>query len=346
MERANARRFVSVYIFSPLVDHALIIWAPVLFLVVGAAVGLSGLGERTTTFGGHEQPLVVALATAFTLAHIVAVFFRTHGNREIFRLYPFRFGVVPVAVLLGAWVSEAVWVLLAVVIVWMDVWHSSMQTFGFGRIYDKRAGNDALVGRRLDMGMALLTYAGPILAGAALAEHLVRLSWLERVGVSAATDLGIFALRHQPEVARVLVATGTAYTIYYIASYVRLARRGYRVPLQKLLLYVALTFTSIWTWGFDSFGQAYLIMESFHALQYFPMVWTSERKNLRERLGLPSSPRGSTLAFLAFVVPCAAFGVWSAFFATTDAAIAVCFVAEGLHYWYDGFIWSVRRNQV
>ncbi|MBI4818522.1 MAG: hypothetical protein HY791_19805 [Deltaproteobacteria bacterium] len=346
MSDRSEPRFVSVYIISPFVDHALIIWAPALFLIVGAVISFSGQAGLTTSFGGHEQSFFYAWATAFTLAHIFAVFFRTHGNREIFKLFPLRFVAVPIAVFVGMQASQAFWIFIAVVIIGMDVWHSSMQTFGFGRIYDKRAGNDAEVGRRLDMGMALLTYAGPILAGVALAEHLVRLPWFERVGLSGPSDFRIFALRHQPAVTWTLVIGGAAYTLFYLAAYARLVRRGYRVPKQKVLLYLVLALASIWTWGFDSFGQAYLIMESFHALQYFPIVWFSERRNLLSRLRLEGRRFANAWGFVAFIAPCAAFGVWSAFFATSDTAVGICFLAEGLHYWYDGFIWSVRRNQV
>ena len=50
-------------------------------------------------------------------------------------------------------------------------------------------------------------------------------------------------------------------------------RQGYRVSMQKVWLLASTALCSIYTWGFDSFGQAFFIMNFFHAWQYFALVW-------------------------------------------------------------------------
>lgn len=40
--------------------------------------------------------------------------------------------------------------------IYWDEWHSLMQTFGIGIIYDAKLGNDVNVGRRLDLGMCFV----------------------------------------------------------------------------------------------------------------------------------------------------------------------------------------------
>ena len=47
-----------------------------------------------------------------------------------------------------------------------------MQTFGFARIYDRKVGDDALAGRRLDWALNQLLYASPILAGTTMMAHV------------------------------------------------------------------------------------------------------------------------------------------------------------------------------
>jgi hypothetical protein len=47
--------------------------------------------------------------------------------------------------------------------------------------------------------------------------------------------------------------------------------------------------------------------------------------------------------FLGF---CLAFGLWTSLFAITRFEFVLFGVIELMHYWYDGFIWSVRRQQV
>jgi hypothetical protein len=65
-----------------------------------------------------------------------------------------------------------VFVVASVLTVWWDVYHSSLQTFGLGRIYDQRAGNDVHLARRADYLFNLVLYAGPVLAGVNLWAHL------------------------------------------------------------------------------------------------------------------------------------------------------------------------------
>jgi hypothetical protein len=114
------------------------------------------------------------------------VFLRSHLNRSIFRLYPYRFTVVPIALWVAAILSQWVFVLTAFVAFWWDVYHSSLQTFGLGRIYDQRIGNDPTVGRRADYLFNLVIYSGPIFAGAALLWHL---DSFKRFGAVDATSL-------------------------------------------------------------------------------------------------------------------------------------------------------------
>ena len=69
-------------------------------------------------------------------AHIVVVFFRSHGNPGIFKTHRFRFIAVPIILFSAMLVSEWVLISVAVLFTFWDVYHSGAQTFGFGRIYD------------------------------------------------------------------------------------------------------------------------------------------------------------------------------------------------------------------
>ena len=66
------------------------------------------------------------------------------------------------------------WIAVAstVVATFWDVWHSGAQTFGFARIYERNHGTPPELGRRLDFWLQQLLYAGPILAGATLMDHV------------------------------------------------------------------------------------------------------------------------------------------------------------------------------
>jgi hypothetical protein len=339
------------YIVGPLFDHLMFIWPPLGFFVLAWLIVAAGIADVSITFGdpdsgGLHIALFPTFALTFTMAHVVAVIFRSHLNRQIFNCYPYRFVAVPIAFIVLFSVSQTAWFIGLVLITWMDTWHSSQQTFGFGRLYDMRTGNDAEAGRRLDIGMAALIYIGPILAGVSLGTHLDDLSRLDEVGLETLAHFPGWAVANQAWLTAPILIISMLFLGYYLYAYWRLAQNGYRVSTQKVLLYLALAVTSIYTWAFDSFGQSFLIMESFHSLQYFGLVWWAEGHQMQKTFRLTSVEGGSGLTLAIFLGFCLAFGLWTSLFATTRFEFVLFSVVELMHYWYDGFIWSVRRQQV
>jgi hypothetical protein len=74
-------------------------------------------------------------------------------------------------------------------------------------------------------------------------------------------------------------------------------------------------------------------------------VWVAERANLRALLRLQDARGLRALLPLALVVAATiGYGVWVST-DTTLFAMAVLNVVALMHFWYDGFIWSVRRGE-
>jgi hypothetical protein len=281
-------------------------------------------------------------------AHLVAVFVRSHGNPAIRRLHPWRFLVVPVALYLAIVASPWVAVAATVVATWWDVWHSGAQTFGFARIYERNAGTPPPLGRRLDFALNQVLYAGPILAGATLVDHLDSLDDFDKVrDVMFGRELSAIpghVLHHRAALTWIVVAAGTAFLLVYVAAYWRFWRRGWRPPWMKVWLLASTGAVSIYTWAFNSWGQAFLIMNLFHAVQYLALVWAIEGKNLSAKLGLGAHPR---IALALFVGSVAAYGFGTQILdAGVTALWAITIVVSLMHFWYDAFVWSVRKAQI
>lgn len=334
------------YIVSPWFDHLMFIWSPLWFLAIGLLLGATGWGDWTVALGQEEIGVFPTLVVTFSLAHIFAVFFRSHMNPDIFKLHPLRFVAVPLALLLLFWLWDAAWVVGGFVIIWADNYHSSMQTFGLGRLYDMRAGNPPQLGRRLDMGLALVIFIGPILSGLTLLDSLDRLEDFASIGLVELARFPGWAQQHQLWFSLPIIAASLLYIAYYCYAWWRLAQRGYRVSPQKVMLYGALATTSLVAWGFGALGQAFLVMESFHSLQYFGIVWWSEQGNLQRQLRLGEVRGGRALALAVFLGLCLSFGLWVSLLSSTRFEFVIIGVCELMHYWYDGFIWSVRKKQV
>lgn len=340
------------YIVGPFYDALFFIFSPLLALGLGILIYAFDLSSKRVSVFGHEGSPPQIFIGAFIMAHLFAVFFRSNGNPKIFALYPYRFTVVPIALFLGMCVSPWIAVSVGVLATWWDVYHSSLQTFGLGRIYDLRAGNDPQTGRRLDLLLNLLLYAGPILAGASLMLHTKDFRAFEQVHSTFFATLGDRMDAGQPAMRRVILAVGIPFLVYYLGSYVRYWRQGYNVSMPKVLLLVSTGFCSIYTWGYNSFGEAFFIMNFFHAFQYFGLVWWSEKKTMRSLFRLENVGGSTALTLLLFLGISFGYGFWAEVFDTetvgarVDVAWNIAIVVAIMHFWYDGFIWSVRKKQV
>ena len=334
----------SPYIVSFTYDWLFFLSAPMLALALGILVsGSSTLSVSEYSFGGERDSLIGFFIGTMIHAHLVAVFFRSHGNAAIRRLYPIRFLVVPVILWLAIVVSPWIAVASTVVATFWDVWHSGAQTFGFARIYERNHGTPPELGRRLDFVLQQVLYAGPILAGATLMDHVDSFSNFDKIGVTLFSSVPTAAEAHHRELAYAVIAISTVVVVAYVAVYWQLAKRGaWSPPWLKIWLVASTGFVSIYTWGFNSWGQAFLIMNLFHGVQYLALVWAMEGKRIAGWMRLPHK---AALGVYVGSVLLYGLGVQ-----LLDADIttlwAITMVVSLMHFWYDAFVWSVRRAQV
>jgi hypothetical protein len=321
------------WIVSRTFDWLFFLGSPMLALSFGILVSGWPWAHETRWIGGESDTLVGFFIGTVIHAHLVAVLFRSHGNAQIRRLYPIRFFVVPAVVWLAIVASSWVAALSVVVATFWDVWHSGAQTFGFARIYERNHGTPPEVGRRLDFWLQQVLYAGPILAGATLMEHVESFDSFASVGDAflGSVPAKVEGVRRYLTLA--VVGAGTLLVVAYVVTYWRLARRGqWKPPWLKIWLVASTGFVSIYTWAFNSWGEAFLIMNLFHGVQYLALVWVTEGK----RAGL-----------VPFVGGCFAYGLGvQALDADLTALWAITIVVSLMHFWYDAFVWSVRKQQI
>jgi hypothetical protein len=328
-------------------DCVLLVFSPLLALALGFAVSGTALTEREVVIVGHHGTVAGMCISTFIMAHLFAVVFRSHGNPAIFRLYPVRFVAVPPVLFAAMCLSRTLAASVSVLATWWDVYHSSMQTFGLGRMYDARRGSDPEVGRGLDAILNVLLYAGPILAGATLMDHVEDFGELADVGYPWFTVIPAYARSHCRSLTWMVLGLALPFFVYYVVSYWRLHRRGYRVAPLKVALLVSTGVCSIVTWGFNPFGQAFFIMNFFHSLQYFTLLWVVERRSMAALFRLRGARWQAPLTLAVFVAIAFGYGSWAEFFAQrTQVGFNATLVVAIMHFWYDGFIWSVRKRQV
>jgi hypothetical protein len=173
-------------------------------------------------------------------------------------------------------------------------------------------------------------------------DHVRHLDDFEDVGVTLFATAPAFILGHQRYLAWAVILFGTAFLVFYVAYYVRLHTQGYRVSPQKVFLVATTGACSIYSWGFDSWGEAFFIMNLFHAVQYLALVWHTEQGTITR--GLRVRRWQACAIFLGAVL---AYGFVAELLDSKRQALwAVTIVVSLMHFWYDGFIWSVKRQQI
>lgn len=290
--------------------------------------------------------MVVGLAmfsAVLTYAHLVAVVPRAYLNPEVFQANRLRLTIVPVVLLAGLFLSPALLAIGGAVAIFWDVHHSAMQNFGLSRIYDMKAGNDAQTLRKTDLRLNWVLYVGPLAAGASIMVHLHALDRLEGIGLSSIARLpGIFS-GHLPLISGIAIAAWGVVIGWSILDYRKAVADGYRIPAHKAALLGSTGFVSLVAWGFSSPLVALVSINIYHAVQYFALVWLKEGQRM--------TAFGKTtrhITFLAFCAACAAVGVLYQLATKADIKwLMAPFVACSLlHFWYDSFVWSVRKKQV
>lgn len=337
----------NAYIVSPTYDWLLFLLPPVLALLLGILVSDSWFNNAEFELGGEEYSPGGLLIGIFIQAHLVIVFFRSHGNPAIFNEFRLRFLLVPLLLYVAMLSSTWALVCVSVLATFWDVYHSALQTFGFSRIYDSKYGNNPATGRRLDWWLNQLLYAGPILAGVTMIDHFEDFDEFEEVGATFFTNIPAYMEGNQQYYSWLVIGLGCAFLVYYLFAQWRLARQGYQVSPLKVYLLASTGFVSIYSWGFNSWGEAFFIMNFFHALQYFGIVWAREQGNMMRLFRVQALPMGKYLALALFLGLAFSYGLWVELLDTSITSLwALTLAVSIMHFWYDSFIWSVQKRQV
>ena len=208
------------YIIGPISDGIFFIFSPMLALIIGIGISGTPFADREFRIGNTTESLSEFLIGIFIMGHLFAVFFRSHGNPKIFSLYPKRFVLVPlflmVAMLSSPWIALS----LSLLATWWDVYHSSLQTFGLGRIYDMKSGNDGQIGRREDWLLNLLLYLGPVIGGVCFIDHLDDFYGYAEVDAEFLTRIPEIALQYHGILRWGLLIFGSFFILYYLFRYI------------------------------------------------------------------------------------------------------------------------------
>lgn len=192
-----------------------------------------------------------------------------------------------------------------------------------------------------------LLYAGPIVAGATMIDHFEDFEEFEAVGSAFFIQIPALMEDNQRYYSWAIIAAGTLFLGFYVFRQWQLSRQGHVISPHKVFLLASTGVVSVYTWGFNSFGEAFFIMNLFHGLQYFGLVWASEQRNMMRLFRFENLRFGKPLTLALFVGSALSYGAWvEAVDTNLQFLWSITLIVSIMHFWYDGFIGSVRRKQV
>ncbi len=302
--------------------------------------------NRDVTIGEPTSVLLFAVGS-ITFAHLLPVFVRSHLNGAILRSFRVRLLVVPPVLVFVLTVWPAAFIVAGMVAGFWDVYHTAQQNFGLGRIYDSRAGVASDVNRRADRLISHVLYLGPILAGPSMLDHVGELDSLDQVGWTLLARVPDNSASWASTLRWIVIAVMVIAVTAYVIMSMSFAKHGVRSSPQKVALMAVSAVVQILAWGFSSPLVAFMVVNLYHAVQYFALVWHIEGRNVAGYLRLRRARTTLPVGLVAvFAVP-AAFGALVNGTVPTSALVAAMFLSVSLlHFWMDGFIWSVRAKAV
>ncbi len=279
--------------------------------------------------------------TYMAVGHHVPTFLRAYGDRDEFDRNRFRLIAIPLLVL--PVLAAAYWIdarIIALIFVW-DQFHFVRQNYGMMRIYDAKAGARTNTRINLEQWLCFSAFVA-IVSHSDFYTHVYAETFFD-LGVAIPGWVGT-------ALGDASIALALGISVLYVAQHASRLARGEPVSLPKLVLFT--TTYGCWYYAYVVLSDPFLsypISSFFHCLQYDAFAWSYSHNKAR---GAPEAERGAVIRYLyqgrhvwAYVLAIFAYGAFSMLGHGLYPILVLNSTTGVLHYYYDAFIWKVRRPE-
>tara|TARA_A100001015_G_scaffold277361_1_gene336496 strand:+ start:165 stop:1187 length:1023 start_codon:yes stop_codon:yes gene_type:complete len=333
----------SSYLVTPLYDWIAFIGAPLIALLFGILVNNQLITNSLT----NKTIVIIIVGSLFALSqsHLLITIVRAYGNQEIFSKFKKRLVIGPLIIFIGMYSFESFFLIMLFLATWWDVYHSACQTYGFTRLYDVKVGNKSLSMRVQDRVLNCLIYIGPLIGSANLLPHLKELEsdFFQTIFLGS---VPFYANEYSMYILMGVLLFSAFFFPYYVFCYLKQTQHS-PISYQKITILIITTLVSIIAWGFCSFGTAMMIVNLFHAWQYYGMIYWSEKPAISKRFSL-TNQQGKIIIISILTGITIVFMVGKYFYKSMGFEIGtyIYLTISTCHFWFDGFIWSVKKKHI
>ena len=343
MNVADSAATPERWLISPVADAMFIIGTPLLLIACYVPIHLMI----------PPAALAAIVLAVVATSHHLPGFLRAYGDSGFYDRFRCRLLLAPPLMFLSLFwfTTHQVYGAMLFLAVWAH-WHGFMQVYGFMRVYAAKNGDRSAFGARMDWLLCAAWFLAAFLSSAARSQDLR--------AAATAEGLPFVDKMFGPHVIVAVWTAAALITVVYAGHVLRAAFRGTHVSPASFLLVVSSCGFLYFCWVY--LGTAGMLgvagFELFHDLQYFAIVWASNRK-LAESGGLRPSLRGLFqprpmriglyaaigLLYGSAVAAGGPINLQLSGFLPKSVIYAFAGTSSALHFYYDGFMWKVRQKK-
>jgi hypothetical protein len=290
------------------------------------------------------------------VGHLFSVYIRTFSTTFFIKKFPKRIIFFPLVLIYVNLFHPYIGFILSSIAFSWDAYHSSMQTFGFGQVLDARKKIYSEDTRLFDWFLNVIVYMGLLGLSKNWYDYL---STFETVLLTNKIIFKPFIANIQGFFQTFCYVSVCLSLIMYVAYYLYLALKHNIFSMHKHLLYfstfIACYIAFIQT---NNFFVSLLIVNAYHALQYWALVAYTENKEIEKekpKIKPASFVMNSTSIFLIIgitifilILKLEFIQFSNQFSSHPIASLYMAFYTSTafIHFYFDSFIWSVKERSV
>jgi hypothetical protein len=145
-----------------------------------------------------------------------------------------------------------------------------------------------------------------------------------------------------------LIGLGVGYILFYFNRYQSLIKEGYKFSKEKLWLLLSTGISAILIASFYSVAEAAYFGNIYHAIQYYFIVYISEGALITKKIKAKNEieTNQKVFYFSMILIVCLILAAVRMKSEGIQFIGAFWLLTSLMHFWYDGFIWSVRRQDI
>lgn len=327
------------YIINEFYDKIIIIGGPILSLI------LLLIFNSFDTLNNSDYSYLFYIS--LTQGHLMVSSLRAFGNKKVRENNNLiKFIIYPILIFILIYMSSDLFILFYIIMIYWDIYHSSLQTFGFAKIYDKIEGQDHNLMKYWDKILSLFLYAFPAIIGSSIYYYLDNFKKISET--SFANDVpsikNFFQFRLNQEVSEyynvILIVALFTFLIFLLSYVITLQKNKIKYDNKKIFLYLNTGLVCFLAGFILNPAKALFVINVFHALQYFTLIYFSEKNNFKI-FKIFSNEQNLILLILTF----SGIGY---ILVNINSFYAECFLVTCAlwHFWIDGKIWSISKKQI